>query len=255
MATKTKVEIPEAKIRQVIWMLKVGKTKKECCALLGIAYNTKRLDTIIEEFKAGLEKQEQLKKEARSKPVDSSTKNYIVASYQEGTAMSVIAEKLYLTPQKVKQVLIEKNVPIRGRSKKAGANVDHVVQDLDRKFSIGERIFIARSNEFGVVKKVYDEDYLEMFDRALLKSVELHPWKTLKPGQEPVEGIHFESYYLLDNGEMWKRQAVQWHVNRINKVIEDTGRESYLIYHTGDSQYFAEYLRRDLFPVVGATSA
>ena len=60
---------------------------------------------------------------------------------------------------------------------------------------------------------------------------------------------------MLDNGEMWKREAVQSHINRINKVIEDTGRESYLVYHVGDSLYFAEYFRRDLYPVVGVPSA
>lgn len=250
-----KKEIPEAKIRQVMWMLKVGKTKKECCSHLGIAYNTKRLDSIIEEFKAGLEREEQLKKEARSKPIDDSTKAFIITSYQEGMAVSAIAEKLYLTPQKVKQVLIDGNVPIRGRSKKSGANVDHVVQDLDRKFSLGEKVFVPSTNDFAVVKKVYDETYLEMFENAHLKSIELHSWTNLKPDQEPVEGIHFESYYVLDNGEMWKRGAVQYHINRINKVIEDTGRESYLVWHVGDSQYFAEYFRRDLYPVIGANSA
>lgn len=255
MAGKQKLEIPEAKIRQVIWMLKVGKTKKECCSFLGIAYNTKRLETIIEDFRKDQEKQEELKKQARSKPIEEETKNYIVASYQEGTAMSVLAEKLFLTPQKIKQVLIEKNVPIRGRSKKAGAKVDHVIQDLDRKFVIGERVFIARTNEFGLVKKVFDEEYIEQFENCILKSIELHSWKNLKPDQEPVEGIHFESYYELPNGEQWKRSAVQHVINRVNKVIESTGRESYLVYHTGDSQYYAEYYRRDLFPVVGATSA
>lgn len=250
-----KKEIPEAKIRQVIWMLKAGKTKKACCEHLGIAYNTKRLDSIVEEFKADLAAEEQRKKEARGKPIDDSTKAYIVTTYQEGVAVSVIAEKLYLTPQKVKQVLIEKNVPIRGRSKKAGANVDHVVQDLDKKFAVGERVFIPKTNEFGIVKKVYDEDYIEQFFSARLKSVELHPWKDLKPDQEPVEGVHFESYYELENGEEWKRGAVQYMISRINRVIEDTGRESYLIWHTGDSQYFGEYYRRDLFPVIGVTSA
>ena len=38
-------EITEAKIRQVLWMIKAGKTKKACCEHLGIAYNTKNLDT------------------------------------------------------------------------------------------------------------------------------------------------------------------------------------------------------------------
>ena len=45
------VEISETKIRQAIWMLKANKTKKSICETLGIAYNTKRLDAIITEFK------------------------------------------------------------------------------------------------------------------------------------------------------------------------------------------------------------
>ena len=41
------IEIPEAKIRQALWMIKSKKTKKAICEHLGIAYNTKRLDNII----------------------------------------------------------------------------------------------------------------------------------------------------------------------------------------------------------------
>ena len=39
--------ISEAKIRQAIWMLKKGKTKKIVCDHIGISYSPKRLDTII----------------------------------------------------------------------------------------------------------------------------------------------------------------------------------------------------------------
>ena len=42
--------IPEAKIRQAIWMLKKNKTKKVVCDHIGISYSPKRLDTIIEDF-------------------------------------------------------------------------------------------------------------------------------------------------------------------------------------------------------------
>ena len=41
-------EITEAKIRQAIWMIK-AKRLKSLCEHLGIAYNTKRLDAIIQE--------------------------------------------------------------------------------------------------------------------------------------------------------------------------------------------------------------
>ncbi len=249
-----KKEIPEAKIRQVIWMLKVGKTKKACCEHLGIAYNTKRLDTIIEEFKAGLEREELLKKEARSKPLEDSAKSLIIDSYQRGEAISNIAESLYLTPQKIKQVLIEGNVPIRARSKKGEAKVDHVVQDLDKKFVKDEKVFVAKYNGFAIVKEIYDEEYLEQFDNAHLKSVELWAWSKLKPDEEPIEGVHYEPYYILDDGSQWKRSAAEQHVKRISKIIEETGRESYLVYHIGDYTYYSEYYRRDLFPVVGANN-
>jgi len=249
-----KKEIPEAKIRQVIWMLKAGKTKKACCEHLSIAYNTKRLDTIVEEFKAGIEREERLKKEVRSKPIDEPTKKLIIDSYLKGEAISNLAESLYLTPQKIKQVLIEGNVPIRARSKKGEAQVGHIVQDLDKKFVKGEKVFVAKYNGFAIVKEIYDEEYLEQFDAAHLKSIELWAWSKLKSDEEPKEGIHYEPYYILDDGSRWKRSAAEQHVKRISDIIEETGRESYVVYHIGDYCYYAEYYRRDLYPVVGAVS-
>jgi hypothetical protein len=58
-------EITEAKIRQAIWMIKAKKTKKSICEHLGIAYNTKRLDQIINDFYAKEEREAELKKKAQ----------------------------------------------------------------------------------------------------------------------------------------------------------------------------------------------
>ena len=51
--------IPEAKIRQAIWMLKKGKTKKDVCSHVGIAYSPKRLDTLIEDYHKRIERDKQ----------------------------------------------------------------------------------------------------------------------------------------------------------------------------------------------------
>ena len=59
--------ISEAKIRQAIWMLKAKKTKQQVCEHLGIAYNTKSLDNIIQEFHNNIEREAELKKKARLK--------------------------------------------------------------------------------------------------------------------------------------------------------------------------------------------
>ena len=62
-------EISETKIRQAIWMLKANKTKKAICEHLGIAYNTKRLDILIQDFKDREIRLKELRKKARSKPL------------------------------------------------------------------------------------------------------------------------------------------------------------------------------------------
>ena len=77
-------EITEAKIRQVLWMIKAGKTKKACCEHLGIAYNTKKLDTIIEDFHKGIDREADLKKAARNKIFTAKEKQMIADSYLNG---------------------------------------------------------------------------------------------------------------------------------------------------------------------------
>jgi len=106
-------EITEAKIRQAIWMLKAKKTKKAVCEHLGIAYNTKRLDAIIQEFHDKLAREEQLKKKARSKIFSKAEKQAIADSYLNGETQSAIAKQYYISPQRVKNMLMEMNVPIR----------------------------------------------------------------------------------------------------------------------------------------------
>ena len=77
-------EISETKIRQAIWMLKTNKTKKSICEHLGIAYNTKRLDTIIKDFHEKQEREAQLKKAARAKKFTLDEKKGIASDYQNG---------------------------------------------------------------------------------------------------------------------------------------------------------------------------
>ena len=95
-------EITEAKIRQVLWMIKAGKTKKACCEHLGIAYNTKKLDTIIEDFHKGVDREADLKKAARNKIFTAKEKQMIADSYLNGEAQSNLAKQFYVSPQKVK---------------------------------------------------------------------------------------------------------------------------------------------------------
>ena len=129
-----KREISETRIRQAIWMLKTDKTKKSICEHLGIGYSSKRLEIIITEFREKQERVVKLKKKARATPLTQEDKDSIISSYEEGESMVTIAERLYLTSPRIKEVLLSQGVPIRSRKKRGAAQVDHIVQDLEVKF-------------------------------------------------------------------------------------------------------------------------
>ena len=247
-------DISETKIRQAIWMQKANKTKKYICEHLGIAYNTKRLDTIIQDFKDKEERQAELKKKARAKVLTEGEKAGIVKSYQEGESQSAIAKQLYLTPQRIKAVLIEKGIPIRARKKTGQATVDHVVQDLEVKFAKDDKVFVPRINSFAKVKTVYDEDWIDDHRQPRRrKYVELHGMKEARKkwgeDYEGKEDIHWNIYWEYDDGSEWKEMAIKRMINKVETIIEETGREYYSVYVEGDYAHYRTEMRNNLYPV------
>lgn len=256
MARKAKnaSEISEAKIRQCIWMLKTGKTKKACCEHLGIPYNTKKLDKIISDFNAAIEREKRLKKAAQSKIFTTKEKEQIAKEYLAGESQSALAKQYYISPQKIKKILLDTGTPIRGRGKNSKATVNHIVQDLETKFSINDKVFIAKYNCFGIIDQVYDEDYLEYLENGRQRYVETHSFKPNKQGLagnyvDPTEGVHYEIYWALDDGKEFKLRAVEQLRNQIIKKLEDTGREYYRIWRDDDHKCFIYLNRDDLYPV------
>ena len=251
-----KAEITEARIRQAIWMIKAKKTKKSVCEHLGIAYNTKRLDAIIQDFHDKQTREAELKKKARSKIFTKAEKEGIAESYLSGETQSGIAKQFYVSPQRIKKILMEMNVPIRARGKNKAANVEHVVQDLEVKFNIGDKVFLAEQNSFAQVREVYDEDWLERHENGYQKYVETYPFKPGRNGlagkySEPALGVHYEIYWMLDGEALPTRKlnAFLHQREKVSKVIEETGRESYLIYKTDDQGGYRVVTRDKLFPV------
>jgi hypothetical protein len=247
----SKIEIPEAKIRQAIWMLKVGKTKKSICEHLGIVYNVKRLDNIIQAFREQQEKEKVLKQKAKEKELTIAEKNMIACSYLEGESQSSLAKKYYISATKIKNILKELNVPIRARAKRGQAETEHIVQELDNKFNKGDRVFYARNNSFAYIEEVYDEDYLEFLHSGMQRWVELVPFTNKSRYSEPKQGIHFEIYYDLANGTSWKLESLKSHIKRVENSIAETGRETYSIYVDGEFSCRKLFVpREELYPVI-----
>jgi hypothetical protein len=249
-------EISEARIRQAIWMIKAKKTKKSICDHIGIAYNTKRLDAIIQDFHDKQAREAELKKKARSKKFTAAEKQGIADSYMAGETQSGIAKQYFVSPQRIKNILLEMNVPIRARGKNKAAKVDHIIQDLEVKFKKGDKVFLGDENSFAQVREVYDEDWLEHHENGFQKYIEIYPFKPGRNGRagkytEPAEGVHYEVYWMLE-GEVLptrKLSAFLQQRKKISKVIEETGRESYLIYKQDDYGGYRIVTRDRLFPV------
>lgn len=247
-------EISEAKIRQVKWMLKSGKSKKACCEHLGISYNTKRLDKLVQDFDDKEIREANLKKAARNKIFTEAEKKTIASSYLNGETQSALAKQFYVSPQRIKKILLDTGTPIRARGKKQAATVDHIIQDLEVKFSKGDRVFIAKENCFAVVDTVYDEDYLEVLEGGRQKAIDLIDFKPDRLGKsgnhyEPKEGIHYEVYWIFDDGTQMKMGAMLALRNQIIKNLEETGREYYRVWRDDDYSCFKYVKRHELYPV------
>jgi hypothetical protein len=252
MAKKAETnEIPEAKIRQAIWMQKVNKTKKAICEHLGIAYNTKRLDKIIEDFKAKEIRDKELREKAKNTELNDAAKKDIIRSYLNGEAQSTIAERYYISAQRVKNVLLENNVPIRARAKNAPAKTEHIVQDLDVKFKVQDRAFFGPENSFVTILRVFDEEYAEKLRQGRQRWVELYPWKDDGKFPSPVLDIHYQIYWELEDGTSWKLESLKQHVKRVENLIAETGRETYDVWIESDHAFRKTFVpRSELFPVV-----
>ena len=248
---KDKEEIPEAKIRQVIWMLKANKTKKACCEHLGIAYNTTRLNKIIEDFRAKEQRAKDLKEKAKTMEITPAIRKDIASSYVNGEAQSAIAARYYISPQKVKSILMEMNVPIRARAKNAAAKTEHIAQDLDVKFKVDDRVFYGPENAFAIITEVYDEEYAEKLRQGRQRWVELYPWTEKSKHPEPVLDVHYQIYWELEDGSQWKLESLKGHIKRVEDLIAETGRETYGVWVDTEYAFKKVFVpRSDLFPVV-----
>lgn len=253
----TTTEISETKIRQAIWMIKANKTKKSICEHLGIAYNTKRLDTIIKEFQDREARFADLRKKRAKTPFTELEKKSIVNDYNGGESQSAIAERNFTSAARIKAILIEMNVPLRARSKKGEAQVDHVVQNLDDILTKGSKVFIPQINSFGTIKEVYDEEWIDYYRHPIKRRyVEIQNMEKLRKkfGEdfEGYEDTHYNIYWHYDNGSEWKEYAIKEKIKEVESVIEKTGREHYLIWVEGDSSHFKTANRDKIFPVTSS---
>lgn len=133
-------------IEYVISLLEAEKpiTKKDACAILNIAYNTTRLQQIIDKHKDRLARDAKHRAEKRGKPVTQDEVQYIIQEYIGGATIDSISNTTYRGTVLIKQVLDKYSVPLRARSPnyfKPELIPDEAMRD---RFQVGDIVYSAR---------------------------------------------------------------------------------------------------------------
>lgn len=160
MATRrTKNEderLDDTHIERVIELLepKEGKagTKKEACAILGIAYNVTRLGTIIENYKKTKAREAERRAALRGKPATSDEITYVIQEYLEGSTIDSLTKSTFRPVNFVKHILEKYHVPIRATSHdyfKPELIPEGAMRD---RFQVGEKVYSARYDSMAVIE-------------------------------------------------------------------------------------------------------
>lgn len=134
-----------ANIERVISYLETkGATKKNACNMLNIAYNTSRLDRLIESYKTKKEHDAKCRAEKRGKPATIDEVSYIVSEYLAGTPVDTISKAIYRGTTFIKSVLETYSVPERNSSPDYFHPKLIPEEAMRNKFNIGEKVYSAR---------------------------------------------------------------------------------------------------------------
>lgn len=163
MATKKRTGLEEEKmtdanISRVIELLDPKAedakpiTKKLACELLGMTYNTKRLDQVLQEYKDRKAKERERRAAKRGTPATSDEVQYVIQDYINGETIDSISKSLYRSAQFVKAVLEKYAVPIRSQKHDYFKPELLPEEAVRERFSVGEVVYSARYDSAAVVE-------------------------------------------------------------------------------------------------------
>ena len=127
-------------------------TKKEACAILGIAYNVTRLGTLIEKYKEGKAREAARRQALRGKPATKDEICFVIQEYLEGSTVDGISKSIYRSTGFVNTILEGYSVPLRARAH------DYFRPELipdgacRERFPVGERVYSARYDSLAVIE-------------------------------------------------------------------------------------------------------
>lgn len=145
-ATKENELLTPANLERVIAGLSADKpmTKKDACAVIGIAYNVTRLASLIEKYQEGKARDAARRTALRGKPATADEITYVIQEYLEGATVEAISKSTYRGATFIKAILEKYSVPVRQ------AGHDYFKPELipegaiAERFAVGEVVYSAR---------------------------------------------------------------------------------------------------------------
>ena len=137
-------------------------TKKEACDILNIAYNTTRLNKIIEDYQDRKAYVKKRKQSLRGRPASREEIAEACESYLAGNTISDISKSLFRSPSFVRAILEKVGVPQRPNSKEERLEPHYYPDEcMSEEFSEGEIAWSATYHTSVEIKKKLTREFLD----------------------------------------------------------------------------------------------
>lgn len=160
MARTKSIEASADDFKAVIAYLDTeGSTKKKACEMLGIAYNTKRLDTLIEGFLQKQEAHREFRAKKRKEPVTPVEVAMWITSYLNGSSFTDLSREYFRSVAVIKHHL-EKHGALLRQAKADRLNPALLPEQcVADEFKEGQYVWSAAYNCVAMVVKKYKNAY------------------------------------------------------------------------------------------------
>ena len=189
MRVKKHENLTETNISKVISLLEAETpiTKKEACSILNIAYNTTRLNKIIQEFKDTMDFRARRKAQNKGKGATAQEITTTVQMYLEGSNVSEIAKALYRSPAFIKGIIERLGVPQKLSMTDYEGRRNALLPDqcVAEEFEPEERVWAIRQNYPAVVKREIEPD------RAEERGYKMYLCYTIECTQDDLKDTYF----------------------------------------------------------------
>lgn len=154
---KESENLSDTNIRKVIDLLSGNSpiTKKEACGILNIAYNTTRLQKIIDDFEETQAYRSKRKSQNKGKSATKEEVADAVTKFLSGDPISEIAAGLYRSSGFVKAIIERTGVPQKGEGGYDYLPDECVAED----FAAGEIVWSAKYHGPAIIKQELSVDY------------------------------------------------------------------------------------------------